>query len=106
MSKPGTGRNTRPTTVSFGAIPVGETPCIAQWAHPQIWTERMLAALHSGVRGGKWHALIDKVYDPRNLFYAARKVVGKKGAPGVDQQTVDSFDEHEREELNRLENLL
>lgn len=106
MSKPRTGYQTRPATVPFGVIPAGETPCIAQWAHPLVWTERMLAALQRGVRGGKWHALIDKVYDPRNLFYAARKVVGKKGAPGVDQQTVTEFDESAREALEELETLL
>jgi RNA-directed DNA polymerase len=106
MSESGTNRKIRPVTVPFGAIPAGETPCLAQWAHPMVWTERMLAALQRGVRGSKWHALIDKVYDPRNLFSAARKVVGKKGAPGVDQQTVDSFDEREREELERLGTLL
>jgi RNA-directed DNA polymerase len=62
----------------------------------------MLATLDTGVRGGKWHTLIDKVYDRRNLGASARKVLGKKGAAGVDQQTVDNFAEHDREELQRL----
>jgi RNA-directed DNA polymerase len=26
-----------------------------------LWTEAMLAALQRGVKGGKWHSLIDKV---------------------------------------------
>ncbi len=58
--------------------------------------------LEDKVRGGKWHTLIDKVYSERNLYHSARKVLGKKGAAGVDRQTVEDFDEHSREELNRL----
>nr|VFK24412.1 MAG: hypothetical protein BECKLFY1418C_GA0070996_11772 [Candidatus Kentron sp. LFY] len=27
-----------------------------------VWTERMLAALENGVKGGKWYSLMDKVY--------------------------------------------
>jgi hypothetical protein len=34
-----------------------------KWAEPSIWTERMLTALEEGVKGGKWFALMDKVYD-------------------------------------------
>ena len=106
MTKPGRRRNYTPTTVPFRATPAGETPSIAQWAHPMVWTERMLATLETGVRGGKWHTLIDKVGDQRNLFFAARKVLGKKGAAGVDHQTVEDFAEHDREELQRLETQL
>ena len=62
----------------------------------------MLTTLRNGVRGGKWHTLIDKVYSPENLFFAARRVVYRKGAAGVDHQTTDEFSEHDREELQRL----
>lgn len=62
----------------------------------------MLEALQSGVRGNKWHSLIDKVYASGNMFVAYRKVAGKKGAPGIDQQTTQQFEESEREELARL----
>jgi RNA-directed DNA polymerase len=58
--------------------------------------------LENKVKGGKWHALIDKAYSELNLFCSARKVLGKKGAAGVDRQTVADFAEHEREELHRL----
>ena len=58
--------------------------------------------LHHKVRGGKWHTLIDKVYAPLNLYSSARKVLGKKGAAGVDGQTVEDFDEQSREELQQL----
>jgi RNA-directed DNA polymerase len=25
------------------------------WAEPSVWTDRMLAALENGVKGGKWN---------------------------------------------------
>jgi RNA-directed DNA polymerase len=62
----------------------------------------MLTALEKGVRGGRWHTLIDKVSAEINLFTAMRKVVWNKGAPGVDHVTVEEFDSHNREELARL----
>jgi RNA-directed DNA polymerase len=62
----------------------------------------MLTALERGVRGGRWHTLIDKVSAEINLFTAIRKVVWNKGAPGVDHVTVEHFDSHSREELTRL----
>lgn len=91
-----------PVTVPFRATPPGETPSIELWAHPMVWTKRMLATLQHGVKGGKWHTLIDKVFDRRNLFFSAEKVLGKRGAPGVDHQTVDDFSENQRRELQRL----
>ncbi len=66
----------------------------------------MLTTLRTGVRGGKWHTLIDKVYSPDNLFFSARRVVYKKGAAGVDHQSVDDFSENDRSELQRLHELL
>ena len=52
----------------------------------------MLATLEqSSVRGGKWHSLIDKVYKPDNLYSAYREVAANKGAPGVDNITIEDF---------------
>jgi len=62
----------------------------------------MLTALEKGVRGGRWHTLIDKVSARINLFTAMHKVVWNKGAPGVDHVTVEHFDSHSHEELARL----
>ncbi len=62
--------------------------------------------LENKVRGGKWHTLIDKVFRDLNLFCSAHKVLGKKGAAGVDRQTVEGFAEHDREELQRLQTQL
>jgi RNA-directed DNA polymerase len=96
-------RDYTPVTVPFAAKPTGETLGIAQWAHHSVWTDRMLETLLTNkVRGGKWHALIDKVFDRFNLFCSAHKVLGKKGAAGVDRQTVDDFSENERQELHEL----
>lgn len=58
--------------------------------------------LETGVRGGKWHSLIDKVYGEMNLFLAARKVTGKKGASGVDGQTSEAFEEYLVVETRKL----
>lgn len=92
-----------PVTVPFAATPTGETLGIDQWAHRAVWTDRMLdTLLQDKVKGGKWHTLIDKVFSELNLFCSAHKVLGKKGAAGVDRQTVEHFAEHEREELDRL----
>ena len=35
-----------------------------------LWTERMLAALGNGVKGGKWHSMMDKIYAERTLRIA------------------------------------
>ena len=66
----------------------------------------MLTTLEQGVRGGRWHTLIDKVYSPRNLLAASASVIGNEGAAGVDHQTVEDFLAHRQEELDRLHEAL
>ena len=90
-------------TVPFAATPAREAPSVRMWAKPYVWTDRMLTTLEEGVRGGRWHTLIDKVFAPLNLRSACESVVANKGAAGVDHVTVDHFYEHRREELTRLE---
>ncbi len=58
--------------------------------------------LEDKVKGGKWHALIDKVYAPLNLYTAARKVTGKKKAAGVDGQSCEAFEEQLLVETRQL----
>lgn len=58
--------------------------------------------LENKVRGGKWHALIDKVYAELNLFVAARKVTGREKAAGVDGQSCEAFEEHLLVETRQL----
>ena len=52
----------------------------------------MLKALEQGVKGGKWFALIDKVYAERNLEASFKKVARNRGASGVDHETVEGFE--------------
>ena len=92
-----------PERVPFAAIPTGETPDLRQWAQPVVWTDRMLTTLiENQVRGGKWHALIDKVYAEENLITAARNVTEKKKAAGVDGQSCEAFEEHLLVETRQL----
>ena len=61
------------------------------WVEATVWSERLLAALGNGVRGGKWFSLIDKVYRPQTLEAAWQKVKANAGAAGVDGQSVKQF---------------
>jgi RNA-directed DNA polymerase len=92
----------KPATVPFGATPAGEPPAVKAWANRVVWTDRMLDALHKGVRGGKWHTLHDKVYNRSNLMVASVVVLGNRGAAGVDHQTVEDFATSYGEEIDRL----
>ena len=56
-----------------------------------VWTERMLAALISGVKGGKWFSLWDKVWRSGTLERAWELVSKNKGAGGVDGVTIERF---------------
>lgn len=74
-----------------------------RWVEATIWTERMLAALENGVKGGKWFSLIDKVYRPATLQAAWRKVAANAGAAGVDRQSVEQFAARAEVYLGELE---
>lgn len=87
-----TSQEFQPTTVPCGATPVGVVRAPWAWTAPEVWTERMLAALEQGVRGGRWHTLIDKVYALPTLRAAFARVKANRGAPGVDHVTVAMFD--------------
>jgi RNA-directed DNA polymerase len=78
------------------------TPSQWAWVDRAIWTERMLAALGNGVKGGKWFSLIDKVYRPSTLYAAWQQVKANQGAAGIDQQSVQRFAAHEQEYLSEL----
>lgn len=67
----------------------------------------MLATLEqASVRGGKWHSLIDKVYKPDNLYSAYREVAANKGAPGVDNITIEDFTAGLTRNVSKLEQQL
>ena len=88
-----------PTAVSRagGTTQAGEVPPNRSrrdrwgWTEASVWTDRMLAALEAGVKGGVWFSLIDKVYARTNLDSAWEKVARNEGAAGVDGMTVDRY---------------
>jgi RNA-directed DNA polymerase len=62
----------------------------------------MLAALETGVKGGRWFSLMDKVYAPANLAAAWKRVRSNRGAAGVDRQSVERFERHAPKYLDEL----
>jgi len=98
---------TKPMEIKPGAVPErdirdGELLFRWNWVEPTVWTLRMLMALESGVRGGKWFSLIDKVHRLRTLNAAFYQVAENKGAAGVDHVTVDGFKLRLDENLKKL----
>lgn len=94
----------QPTAVPTGAKQGGEVQKKWGWAEPGVWTERMLTALESGVKGGKWFSLIDKVQSGNNLRAAALRVIRNKGSAGVDHISTEQYSrrlEGNLEELQR-----
>jgi len=94
-----------PTTVPQ-AKQVGEVRARWAWAEPSAWTDRMLTALESGVKGGLWFSLIDKVVSKRNLEAAARRVIANRGGAGVDHVNVKQFGRRLAQEIEGLHGAL
>ena len=69
-----------------------DDPCTWTWVEASVWTDRMLAALGNGVRGGQWHSLIDKVYAPPTLWAAWQRVKTNRGAAGIDRMSIERFE--------------
>ena len=69
----------KPASVPMRARQVGDAQEARErrsrwlWVEASVWTDRMLAALENGVKGDVWFSLIDKVYNPRNLWAAWSK---------------------------------
>jgi RNA-directed DNA polymerase len=91
-----------PTTVHT-AQQVGDTSSRWAWVEAAVWTERMLAALDTGVKGGKWFRLIDKVFSRRNLAAGFARVQANGGAAGIDHVSVDHYATHLERHLENLE---
>ena len=70
----------KPPSVPETAPQGGEVRARWAWTEPVVWTERMLATLETGIEGGKWFRLIDKVWSPKNLACALEKVVANGGS--------------------------
>ena len=76
------------------------------WVEPVVWTERMLATLETGIEGGKWFRLIDKVWSPKNLESSLQKVVAKGGSAGVDNQSARQIEVYKDQTIAKLEQQL
>jgi len=61
-----------------------EVPPQWVWTEANVWTERMLATLERGIKGGKWFSLMDKVWKMENLQSACQSVARNRGGAGVD----------------------
>jgi RNA-directed DNA polymerase len=81
----------------------GEIRSRWEWVEPMVWTERMLAALETGVKGGKWFRLSDKVWAEKNLGRALEKVVANGGSAGIDRQSVREMEMHREKEIGDLQ---
>ncbi|HET6887310.1 MAG TPA: group II intron reverse transcriptase/maturase, partial [Candidatus Udaeobacter sp.] len=69
----------------------------------EVWTERMLATLETGIEGGKWFRLIDKVWSAKNLGSALAKVVTKGGSAGIDKQSARQIEGDKDQTIRELE---
>ena len=76
------------------------------WVEASVWTERMLAALGNGVKGGKWYSLMDKVYALSTLQSAWGRVKANKGAAGIDRISIKRFKEQAEKYLTELHETL
>lgn len=91
-----------PAPVASSPKQAGEVRARWAWAEPSVWTERMLTALETGVKGCCWFSLMDKVYSPRNLRSAYEQVRRNRGGAGVDHVTVDHFSQNLEANLTQL----
>lgn len=81
-----------PPPVPAKATQGGEPGARKVPAEPAVWTERMLTALVTGLKGNRWFSLIDKVYRAETLGLAWEKVRSNAGGSGVDGITVKRFE--------------
>lgn len=100
----GESRKANVATVS-GAISTQQAGEIRDrwwWIKHLVWTDPMLARLEKNEPGTKWFRLWDKVFDPRTLEAGFWGVWRKGGAPGVDGQTVEEFEDGLEEQIQKL----
>jgi len=94
-----------PVTVSGTQSPhkrTGEAGHGLPRAEPTVWTARMLTALEQGVKSGRWHSLIDKLYPVATLRAAFTAVAANQGAAGVDHVTIERYASDLDANLDRL----
>jgi RNA-directed DNA polymerase len=76
------------------------------WVEASVWTSRMLKALETGVEGGKWFRLIDKVWSEKNLQSALEQVLSNGGSAGIDGRSVVAIKGQSEEEIAILQRQL
>lgn len=96
----------RPAIVPGKAKQAGDIRDRWSWVEPSVWTKRMLTALESGVQGGKWYSLMDKVHALENLERAFARVKANKGSSGVDHQTIEMFEADLKVNLEKIAHAL
>jgi RNA-directed DNA polymerase len=84
----------QPAAVSQTATQAGDVRIRWMWTEPTVWTDRMLAALENGVKGGKWFSLIDKIARQDTLLASFTRVKANDGSAGVDNQSIEQFQQH------------
>ena len=72
------------------------------WTEASVWTERMLATLERGIKGGKWFSLIDKVWKMENLESAVKKVAQGKSEKKADGKRCRRYAETSQRRLPSL----
>ena len=97
-----TDRAAEPATVLATANTTGTIWVRWAWVDAAVWTERMLTALEKGVQGDKWYSLMDKVGSRKTLERAFVQVKANQGAAGVDHVTIEEFEQHLGENLDKL----
>jgi len=80
-----------------------EVPPKWEWTEASVWTERMVATLERGIKGGKWFSLVDKVWKMENLQSAAAQVKANGGAAGVDGLSCEAYLKDGASRLQRLQ---
>jgi RNA-directed DNA polymerase len=83
-----------------------EVPQKWDWTEASVWTERMLATLERGIKGGKWYSVTDKVWKMENLQGAARKVAQGKSKKKPDGRKCHRYLEQSQERLPSLQEKL
>lgn len=98
-------QGSQPKEVSETTNHGGEAPGLREriGAEPCVWTERMLAALVNGVKGGKWFSLKDKLYRTETLMKAAKKVCSKRSKGKGQQRSIERFQKNLEREIANLQ---
>lgn len=80
-----------------------EVPPQWEWTEAAVWTERMLATLEGGIKGGKWYSLMDKVWKMENLQRAVQKVAKGKSQKKADGRKCRRYAEESHWRLPALQ---